>query len=294
MVSRCLHRLRLLLNRLDGRRYSEDVDSFFVQAYVDGDISCWGVQGVRATRHQSKARIVYCSIGVPRSAWEDRTPGEVRVYLADQFRVAFRTFVARLHQKKLTIAEAEFLRDTDAALDAFIADEISYDELPSESVVRRSLLRLEEARSSRRSSQSSEVLSKATPTSRLFSACRSGNKGSVVALLESGVDPNARDHDYLTGLMWASRKGRVEVAEILLNHGADINVRDKRGRTALFHGVCFARVEVVECLAKNGADLSPVDVYGWSPLDMARKNIDHPSKRMIALLERLGAVAHKT
>ena len=93
--------------------------------------------------------------------------------------------------------------------------------------------------------------------------------------------------------MYAGRKGRIEAARLLIKRGAEIDARDIRGRTALFHAVCFARVEFVEFLAKLGANLSPVDMHGCSPLDIARQNVDHPSKQMIALLESLGAIARK-
>ena len=42
------------------------------------------------------------------------------------------------------------------------------------------------------------------PNNNFFQACSTGKTGVVVAYLDSGVDPNARDHYQLTGLIWAA------------------------------------------------------------------------------------------
>src|SRR5262249_5877756 len=122
------------------------------------------------------------------------------------------------------------------------------------------------------------------PNNKFFQACSTGKANVVAAYLDGGIDPNARDKYQLTGLMWAGRKGRIEVADLLIKRGADIEAGDNRGRTAFFHAVPYQRYEFIEFLAKLGANVNPIDSHGCTPLDVAT------TRRMVALLERLGAV----
>ncbi len=126
----------------------------------------------------------------------------------------------------------------------------------------------------------------ASPNNRFFQACSTGKTDVVAAYLDSGVDPNARDHYHLTGLIWAARKGRIEVASLLIERGADIEAEDRTDRTALVHAVVFKRHEFVQFLAKRGANVNPVDMHENTPLDYATTGKD---KEMVAVLERLGA-----
>jgi ankyrin repeat protein len=124
------------------------------------------------------------------------------------------------------------------------------------------------------------------PNNKYFQACSTGKTKVVAAFLDQGVDPDARDKYQLTGLMWAGRKGRMEIAELLIGNGADIEAGDVRGRTALFHAACYKQYAFVQHLAKLGANVSPVDTHGCTPLDIATSG---PDPKMVALLERVGA-----
>ena len=104
--------------------------------------------------------------------------------------------------------------------------------------------------------------------------------------LATGVDPESRDSNRLTGLIWAGRKGHVDIAEVLLLHGAKTETVDICNRTALFHAVTYQRYEFVKFLAARGANLSPVDTHGWSPLDFS---LSSGHKKMVELLSSLGA-----
>jgi len=99
----------------------------------------------------------------------------------------------------------------------------------------------------------------AVPNNKFFQACSTGKTDVVAAYLDSGIGPNARDQYQLTGLMWAGRKGRIEVAALLIKRRADIEAGDVRGRTALFHAAAYSRYEFVQFLARLGANVSPID-----------------------------------
>ena len=129
---------------------------------------------------------------------------------------------------------------------------------------------------------------KVSPKTAFFRACSTRKAKTVQSLLEGSFDPETRDHYHLTGLIWAGRKGRVEVAKVLLAHGVEIDATDVRDRTALYHAVTYKRYDFVEYLAAAGANLSPIDKHGWTPLDFAMTNND---AKMVDLLQRLGARA---
>src|SRR5260370_14101451 len=117
-------------------------------------------------------------------------------------------------------------------------------------------------------------------------ACSTGDMEHVQRCLQRGLSPETRDEYDFTGLIWAGRKGRIEVADVLLKHGADIEAKDDRGRTALFHAVIYKRHEFVEHLAAKGANTSPIDMHGWTPLDFASSG---RYVKMIELWQRPGA-----
>ena len=55
----------------------------------------------------------------------------------------------------------------------------------------------------------------------------------VRELLYNGVDPNIRNYDGETALIYASNNGRIDIVESLLRYGADPNIRNSYGETAL-------------------------------------------------------------
>ena len=120
---------------------------------------------------------------------------------------------------------------------------------------------------------------------KFFRACRTGNVDLISDLLGKGIDPNSRDEDYLTGLIWAGRKGKIQSARVLLEHGAELELGDKRCRTPLFHAAVFNRCEFVQFLFSKGANVNPVDTHGCTPLDIALIEFPH---EMAVTLKALG------
>ncbi|MFM8813098.1 MAG: ankyrin repeat domain-containing protein, partial [Methylophilaceae bacterium] len=57
----------------------------------------------------------------------------------------------------------------------------------------------------------------------LLTVASKGDAKSVKAILDTGANPNLRDIDGLTALMYATRKDKVEVVQLLLSKGADPN-----------------------------------------------------------------------
>jgi hypothetical protein len=145
--------------------------------------------------------------------------------------------------------------------------------------------------------RSSEAAVAANLAGQFIRACSSGKADLVLNLLAGGLSLETTDKYGLTGLIWAGRKGQVEVAKVLVEAGADLEGKDRRGRTALFHAVVFNRHAFVGYLASQGAFLSPIDMHGCTPLDLAH-TVENVKKseldRMAEILTRLGAKRNKT
>jgi ankyrin repeat protein len=109
---------------------------------------------------------------------------------------------------------------------------------------------------------------------------------TVRQLLAEGHQPDERDADGLTPLMWAARNGAVEAMTALLDAGADPNARDTRnGWTPLLHAIHTQRVDAVRLLLERGADPN-ARLDSTTPLMMAAVEID-PS--FVKLLLEYGA-----
>jgi Ankyrin repeats (3 copies) len=124
------------------------------------------------------------------------------------------------------------------------------------------------------------------PELQFIRACSTGKTEVVRELLQGGLSADTCDTFGLTGLMWAGRKGQVQIANVLHAGGADLEAKDRRGRTALFHAVAYKCHVFVEFLLAKGAMHSPVDAHGWTPLDVASM----PTNReMVEILKQSGA-----
>lgn len=77
----------------------------------------------------------------------------------------------------------------------------------------------------------------------------------ITALLDGGVEVDARDCEGYSALHYASCENNLEKAKILLNGGADINARDNRyGFTPFILSFLLKHSEMCEFLLENKAE----------------------------------------
>ncbi|HEX8634643.1 MAG TPA: ankyrin repeat domain-containing protein [Pyrinomonadaceae bacterium] len=90
---------------------------------------------------------------------------------------------------------------------------------------------------------------------QLFEAARKGDVAAVKALLDRGVDVNAKFRYGATALSYASDKGHLEVVKLLLERKADVNVKDTfYGATPLIWAAQKGHAKIVEALLAGGAE----------------------------------------
>jgi len=94
---------------------------------------------------------------------------------------------------------------------------------------------------------------------------------AVKVLLERGADPNGKtDNDY-SPLMAAASHNDVELAKLLCAHGANINAQSHDGRTPLHHAAYWGRGKIIQFLLSQGADTTLRDGRMNSAADIAAK-----------------------
>lgn len=84
----------------------------------------------------------------------------------------------------------------------------------------------------------------------LMHASFEGDLDRVLALLDGGSDPNARDGGGDTALMFAAMGGHFLIVKMLLGHGADPLVCAKNGWTALHFAESRHQREVASLLRR--------------------------------------------
>jgi len=90
----------------------------------------------------------------------------------------------------------------------------------------------------------------------LHRVCEKGEHNAIPALVEAGVDLNAKSNSGMTPLHYVCWKGHVNVIPVLVDAGADVNAKDNRGETALHYGWSNSPVNVIQTLVDLGCDLS--------------------------------------
>src|SRR5262249_1915275 len=83
---------------------------------------------------------------------------------------------------------------------------------------------------------------------------RKGDVAELKALLDKGVDVNAKTRYGATALSYACDKGHVEAVKLLIERGADVNVKDTfYGATPIIWASNNEHTEVVKLLLDKGA-----------------------------------------
>ena len=109
--------------------------------------------------------------------------------------------------------------------------------------------------------------------------CYAAARGAVrlvAALLDTGIDVNARYGADLTALMWASgfsdqtpAAQATATVKLLVARGAKLDFVDDRGRSALMIAAALNRFETARALLEAGADRNLRDKGGKSAADLA-------------------------
>ena len=108
------------------------------------------------------------------------------------------------------------------------------------------------------------------PSDALHSAAQAGDIDRLKAVLDVGVDVNARDERGWTALMYAVDKRYPLLVESLLEAKADPNVRAPDGATPLFMAAAHGHSEIIQQLMQGGADITIRGPNGKTAVDVAR------------------------
>jgi ankyrin repeat protein len=98
-----------------------------------------------------------------------------------------------------------------------------------------------------------------------------GDVAAMKKMLDTGLDPNARDAAGYTPLIAAARAGNVAMVQLLATRGADPNLPDAavNSWTPLLHAVHKAQPGAIFALLDAGANANGADSHGQTPLMMA-------------------------
>ena len=97
-------------------------------------------------------------------------------------------------------------------------------------------------------------------------AHNAARRNDIRALLEGGVDLNARDRIGATPLHWAASYGHIKIVRFLLDHHADANAPNNEGYTPLHEAALEGHPEVAALLIERGANVDARNCAGNTPL----------------------------
>jgi membrane protease YdiL (CAAX protease family) len=99
-----------------------------------------------------------------------------------------------------------------------------------------------------------------------------GHRDMVSFLLEKGADPNLKDKNGNTVLIYAAENDDLGSIKLLAKKGANLNAINEKGQTALRIAVESKHPDVVQLLIDLGANVNIADDQGTTPLEFARKS----------------------
>ncbi len=89
------------------------------------------------------------------------------------------------------------------------------------------------------------------------------------------MDPNAKDDESNTALMYAIADSRAEMIKDLLNAKADVNEKNSGGATALSWAAARGQVDTVRLLSDKGADAETIDEAFVSAAEKGHPDVMH-------------------
>ncbi len=104
---------------------------------------------------------------------------------------------------------------------------------------------------------------------KLLDAALNSKEKDVFQLLKGGADPNTKNSDGITPLMYAADNGNIYICKTLIDHGAKINTLPYNGTSALHAATISNHTEIVQLLLENGANPDIEDKNQSSPLHFA-------------------------
>ena len=127
----------------------------------------------------------------------------------------------------------------------------------------------------------------AAEDARLVDAAKRNEPAAVRALLDEGLDVNARHPDGSTALLWAAYYGDADTVGLLLAAGADANAANEYGEAPLSLAARNRNAAVAATLLEAGADPHHVKPGGETVL-MAAARAGKPRGRQPAARPRRG------
>jgi Ankyrin repeats (3 copies) len=116
----------------------------------------------------------------------------------------------------------------------------------------------------------------------LIAVAKKGDLILARRLLRDGSDPNTRDAEGMTALMWAAAKGQPKMVHVLLDQEADPHAQDHAGQTALHHAVTSKHRKVIHALVEGKADVNAKDHDDCSPFDLAVLADDYETAKYLS------------
>ena len=88
---------------------------------------------------------------------------------------------------------------------------------------------------------------------------KTGDTHAVRLFLTARMDPNTKDIEGITALMYAARRGDVTTIDLLLDAKANVNDRTPGGSTALSSAVAGENEDIVRLFLDHGADAEAIN-----------------------------------
>lgn len=119
-----------------------------------------------------------------------------------------------------------------------------------------------------------------TPETFVTLAAR-GNLRAVELFLDSGLNPDARNRDGFTALMWSAGQDRWPVVNALLARGANVNATSADSTTALIAAASQGHVRIVRLLIDRGATVDARRADGQTALIRASAENQNDSVKVL-------------